>query len=91
MLSAFFPGLSLLNSLFDAGKKFSGADHELFSLALEHDRRLPGGERGSVRDSIELAVKLHPLPDSETPELQVVRKRIDFFHYRFHTTSWMKS
>jgi hypothetical protein len=79
--------MSFCSRLLSSGEKFSCTDHELFPLALQHDRSLAGRERGPTLNHIRFALEGYPLPGKKAFESLMVLLRIDFFHDGFHTTS----
>jgi hypothetical protein len=63
-----------------AREKLIGADHELFVLTLQHDRRLTGSERRAPLYGVRLAVKLDLQTWTILAQPLMVFLRIDFFH-----------
>jgi hypothetical protein len=82
------------DGLFHSGEKLSCAHDELLSIALQHDRRLAGGQGGSPLNSIGFASKGNLLSGTVLLKLQVIVLRIDLFHSRdfiTHSQSKRKS
>ena len=75
-----------LPGLLHSGEKLSCAHDELLSIALQHDRRLAGGQGRSPLNSIVFSSKDNLLSGTVLLKLQVIVLRIDLFHGRSFIT-----